>query len=82
MAIILVDARHYGHALRTMRKTLHMKQTHAARLLGIDVRDFAAYERGRQYMPDNILDKIMLHAFVVLETRYALTHPKRLTTSH
>ena len=77
MAVILVDARYFGKSLRSMRNSMHMNQAHAAHLLGIDVRDYVAYERGRQYIPADILNKIMIHAFVGLETRYALTHPKR-----
>ena len=74
---LLIDARHYGHALRTMRTSLHMSRGDAARVLGIDARDFMAYERGKKCIPDDVLNKIMHHAFVGLCTRYALNHQKR-----
>lgn len=74
--VLLIDACYYGGALRSMRSSLHLRQSDVARILGIDVREYVAYERGKKCMSDAVLQKIIHHAFVGLCTRYALGHPK------
>ena len=60
MAIILIDARHYGEQLRHARRMLNMNAATAARLLKISVHDLHRYELGRAPIPPDLIC-VLLH---------------------
>ena len=75
--VVLVDMRYFGNRLLEVRHSLHLNRKHAAKLLGMEPREYSAYERGRKCLPEPLLQKMLHHAFVGLSTKYALTHPKK-----
>lgn len=69
---LLVDAKYFGHTMRSARRALHLKKDHVAKILNITCSQYSDYERGKQLMPDVILQKILTHSFISIHTRHAL----------
>ena len=55
MTIILIDARHYGAALRRARRTMRMNLTNTAHMLNITTHELHQYETGRQPIPHDLM---------------------------
>ena len=77
MTVILVDARHFGSHMRTIRKKLHLRLHAAAGLLGVSKKEYKKYESGRAVMPEHALMRIFHHAFVGLNTRQVMHEMQR-----
>lgn len=59
MAIILIDARHYGEQLRRARRMLRMNMQTAAHMLNITTHELHQYECGRQPIPHDLVFVLM-----------------------
>lgn len=59
MAIVLVDAKHYGFQLRYARRMLNMKRRVVAKLLKISVHELHKYEHGIQPIPPELLGVLL-----------------------
>lgn len=55
MAIILIDARHYGAQLRRARRTLRINAENAARMLNITTHELHQYECGRKPISHDLI---------------------------
>ncbi len=59
MAIILIDARHYGEQLHRARRTMRMNLQDTAHMLNITAHELHQYETGRQPMPHDLVYVLM-----------------------
>ncbi len=59
MAMILIDARHYGEQLRHARHLLHLSAHETAKILKVSVNELHKYELGRQPIPEDLINKLL-----------------------
>ncbi len=57
--MILVDAKYYGHIMKTARRQLRLRTTEVAKMLKISVNDLRRYESGKAVFPESVMMRIM-----------------------
>lgn len=68
-ATILADNAYFARLLRGARRSAKLKRYDAAKLFGIEQKQLARYECGKQLIPAYILEKLFYYGFVLLNTR-------------
>lgn len=76
MAVILIDCRQIGHALRCARKSASLNITATAKMLGVSRRDLLRYETGRLTVPECTLHRLMHFGLLVMRARQ-MTNTKK-----
>lgn len=66
---ILADNAYFARLLRSARRSAKLKRYDAAKMFGIEQKQFARYERGKQLLPAHILEKLFYYGFVMMFAR-------------
>ncbi|MDE5615764.1 MAG: hypothetical protein K2I81_02950 [Alphaproteobacteria bacterium] len=66
---IYIDLKYIGRAMRHGRQNAKIRNTDAAKILGITPREYNMVERGRKLGPGNMMGRIMTLAFMQMRTR-------------
>lgn len=66
---IYVDATYIGRAMRHGRQNAKIKNTDAAKILGVTPSEYNRIERGRNLGPGNMMARLMTLAFLQMRTR-------------
>lgn len=68
--VVLIDARHFGDALRNARRHQNLNIADAARFFNIPARQYRRYERGLDPIPENILMCMFHRGFCMLKLQH------------
>lgn len=66
---ILADNAYFARLLRSARRSAKLKRYDVAKMFGIEQKQFARYERGKQLLPAHILEKLFYYGFVMMFAR-------------
>ena len=66
---ILADNAYFARLLRDARRSAKLKRYDVAKMFGIEQKQFARYERGKQLLPAHILEKLFYYGFVMMFAR-------------
>ena len=65
--VVLIDARHFGDALRNARRHQNINTADAAKFFNISRRQYRRYERGLDPIPENIFLCMFHRGFCMLK---------------
>ena len=68
-ATILADNAYFARLLRGARRSAKLKRYDAAKMFGIEQKQLARYECGKQLIPAHILEKLFYYGFVMMFAR-------------
>ncbi len=57
--MVLVDAKYYGHVLKTARRRLRLRTIEMAKMLKLSAVDLRRYERGVDVIPENVILRLI-----------------------
>ena len=68
-ATILADNAYFARLLRGARRSAKLKRYDAAKMFGIEQKQLARYECGKQLIPAYILEKLFYYGFIMMFAR-------------
>ncbi len=70
--MILVDNKYFSRMITAARQGAHLTRNDLAQMLGITSAEMGRYERGKEIIPQNILNKIFYHSFILMAARHQI----------
>lgn len=75
MAMLLIDAKHFGRMLKYARRENIMSMEDCAKLLKITKTDLRQFERGTKIINERVLSRLMLYGLMLLKARSTPYNP-------